>query len=89
MDARGNAGASTCVTPSCPQPNPPSGIIPRTHSITVHSPASPNVPSSACSRRQTAGARAPNAAVNPADMITSAAQPSSPNRRIQYRSAPK
>ena len=47
MDARGNAGASTCVTPSCPQPNPPSGIAPRIHSMMVHRPASPSVPSRA------------------------------------------
>jgi hypothetical protein len=57
--------------------------------MTVHRPASPRVPIRGCSRRQTAGAKAPNAAVNPADMTTSAAHPSSPNRRIQYRSAPK
>ncbi len=62
-EASGSAGASTWVEPSCPHANPPIGKAPRTHSITVHRPASPSVPSTGCPGRHTAGARAPNRAM--------------------------
>ncbi len=74
-EARRRLGASTCVMPSWPHANPPSGNAPRIHSSTVQRPASPSVEITGCSTRQIAGASAPNAARKPAEPSTRAANP--------------
>jgi hypothetical protein len=68
--------------------NPPSGHIPRTHSITVQSAAMDTARIQEGARRSSAGVISPNAAVNAAQSSVSAHHAFDPNRAIQYRVAP-
>src|SRR3954467_1916037 len=80
--------SSTCDVPRFAQLNPPNGHIARSQSIAVQAAAIPRVLQIGRSRRTIKVARAANAAIDAADMRTSAPHASAPNRKIQYKVAP-
>jgi hypothetical protein len=78
-----------CETPSDPQVKPPSGHIPRSHSMAVQAPAANTASTIGRSARHIAPTRSPNRATQAAHNSTSAVQAIVPNSAIQYSVAPK
>ena len=83
------ARSSTCEIPMLPQVNPPSGNMPRIQSTAVHKAANPIADRTGRSSRSIDGAMAPTTAIEAAESAVSANHASAPNRKIQYRVAPK
>ncbi len=95
---RSRNGFPVWVDASSPQVKPPTGHIPRTHSMTVHSAASPITERTGRSPLHSTGANSPNAAtyrarttVSTPQARTAAGRPTIPWRKtgIQYRTDPK
>src|SRR5262249_18650565 len=81
--------SSTCEIPKLPHVNPPSGRTPRTQSTRVHSDATATAETIGRPGRTRPGTRAPTSVVETADRAVSGPHASAPNRKIQYRVAPK
>src|SRR5436190_23362331 len=84
-----SARSSTCEIPMLPQVNPPSGNMPRIQSTAVHKAATPIADRMGRSSLSIDGAIAPTTATDAADSAVRANHASAPNRKIQYKVAPK